>query len=102
SAQGRLLTDAETHHESEARAVVIAHGYWQRALGGADVLGRTLLVRGVPYTVVGVAPRGFTGAELDRVDAWLPITAWEGSINSGPSRFTNPGNYSFSLVARVR
>jgi hypothetical protein len=35
--------------------------------------GRTLDFGSGPYTIVGVAPRGFTGMDLGRVDVWLPL-----------------------------
>ncbi len=54
--------------------VVVSHEYWKRALGGdPEVLGTTLDLAGEPFTVVGVAPRGFTGPDLAPVDAWLPL-----------------------------
>ncbi|HEX6199031.1 MAG TPA: ABC transporter permease, partial [Thermoanaerobaculia bacterium] len=54
--------------------VVLGHGWWQRRFGSdPDVIGETVTVDGQPHTVVGVAPRGFTGVELGPVDAWLPM-----------------------------
>ena len=53
---------------------VVSHTYWMRQMGGApDVLHRTLAIGPFVYTIVGVAPDGFTGAELDEPDLWLPI-----------------------------
>jgi putative ABC transport system permease protein len=66
---GRFYTDEETD-----AGVVLSHGFWQRHFGGdAGVLGRTLRIGNATYTVVGVAPRGFTGADLDPVDVWVPF-----------------------------
>ncbi len=46
---------------------VIAHGFWQRRFGGApDTIGRTLTIERVPYTIVGVTPPGFFGAQRRR------------------------------------
>jgi predicted permease len=54
--------------------VVVSHTYWMRQLGGApDVLQRTLAIGPFVYAVIGVAPDGFTGSELDEPDLWLPI-----------------------------
>ena len=39
--------------------VIISYGYWQRHFGGADALGQTLVVNGIPRQVIGVLPRGF-------------------------------------------
>ncbi len=41
--------------------VVANHGYWRRRLGAdPEVVGRTIRVNGQPYTIVGVAPPGFS------------------------------------------
>jgi predicted permease len=39
------------------------------------VIGQTFDIGNQRFTVVGVAPAGFTGTELGRIDVWLPITA---------------------------
>ncbi len=55
---------------------MIAHQMWQSDFGGdPGVVGRTLQLRGQPYTIVGVAPAGFTGlVPLLIPELWLPIT----------------------------
>jgi len=54
---------------------LVSYGFWQRRLGGAaDVLGRTLAINGVAFTIAGVGPRGFTGVWLESpVDIWVPL-----------------------------
>ncbi|RJS27185.1 permease [Corallococcus sp. H22C18031201] len=55
-----------------AKVVILSYGLWQRQFGGAaDVLGRSMMMNDEPYTVVGVAAKGFAypaGAEL-----WTPL-----------------------------
>ncbi|MGH7537041.1 MAG: ABC transporter permease, partial [Gemmatimonadales bacterium] len=52
--------------------VVLSAGFWHRRFGGDPaVLGRTLLLDGVPATVVGVMPSGFQFVQ--RVDLWAPL-----------------------------
>jgi putative ABC transport system permease protein len=54
---------------------VISYGFWQRHFGGAaNVLGRPLVVEGVPVTIIGVTPPDFLGVEVGRVfDVSLPL-----------------------------
>ena len=59
---GRFFRDEETHPASGARVVVLGHAYWRRQFGGsAEVLQGTIRVKGQPYQIIGVAPRGFRG-----------------------------------------
>jgi len=74
--RGRFFTSSEALPSAGARVVVLDYGYWLRELGGADsVIGKPLTIGGDQYTIVGIAPKGFTGAELERVDLWMPESA---------------------------
>jgi predicted permease len=47
---------------------------WRRSLGGdASIIGRTIVVKGRPHTVIGVMPERF-GFPGDRVEVWLPLS----------------------------
>ena len=61
---GRTFTAADDMAGGgpEGPVAVISHGLWQSRFGGAtDAIGRSLLVEGVPVTIVGVAPPGLSG-----------------------------------------
>jgi predicted permease len=80
-AAGRAFSQAEDLPNGPAVAV-ISYGVWQARFGGAnDVLGRPILLNGVPYTVVGILPRGFQPAPL--ADVWIPLQADPNSTNQG-------------------
>ncbi len=102
-ALGRLLLDAEAHPATGARVVVLGHGFWQRRFDGRpDVVGETLRIKGQPYEIVGVTPRGFRGVELSDVDLWLPLLAWDDG-SSRPVRWHTSGTwYVLTLVGRLR
>jgi len=55
---GRGFGEADDLPES-VPTVMISYAYWQRHFGGADALGRTLVVEGVARQVIGVLPRWF-------------------------------------------
>jgi predicted permease len=56
--------------------VVLSYPYWQREFeSDPAALGRTVSIGDARFTIVGVAPVGFTGVDFDRVDMWLPLTA---------------------------
>ncbi len=72
-ALGRFFDSTEDQLGAGPVAVV-SHTYWMRQLGGdPDVLRQTLAIGSSVYAIVGVAPLGFAGAELDEPDVWLPI-----------------------------
>src|SRR5262249_30508320 len=55
------------------------------------------------YTIVGVAPQGFTGTELGEVDVWLPITAADGlRFDNSPTWTTTSGSQWVFIVARLK
>jgi len=59
---GRLLTP-DDDRPGAAPAAVITDSYWARWFGrDSSAIGRPLLVEGVPVTIVGVSPPGFSGA----------------------------------------
>ena len=59
---GRLLAP-DDDRPGAAPAAVITDNYWSRRFGrDPNAIGRPLLVEGVPVTIVGVSPPGFSGA----------------------------------------
>jgi len=66
-----VLTEADDRIGAP-RVVVISHRLWQRLFDGrADALGQTIVLAGVPATVVGVMPVGFTFPDTE-IDFWIP------------------------------
>ena len=55
---------------------MLGYDYWRRRFAGrADVLGQAIQINGQPFTVVGVAARGFYGLELGQpADVFVPVT----------------------------
>jgi predicted permease len=82
---------------------VIAHGYWETAFGGApDVVGRTLRLNGVTFTVVGVMPPEFFGVEVGRAfDVVVPLQV-EPLMQGQESVLASAASNFLSLLARVR
>ena len=53
---------------------VISHELWERRFdANPGIAGQTVALNGHPFTVVGVAPRGFHGTTLLEADIWVPL-----------------------------
>ena len=75
---GRLLSVEDDRRGAPGGAIlVISHDFWQRRFSGAaDVVGRTVTIESVPFTIAGIAPPGFHGVEVGRrFDVALPLGA---------------------------
>ena len=100
AARGRVFSDNDDT-EGGAQAVVLSHDFWQRRFAGDPaVVGRTLRLNQQAYTIVGVAPEGFTGTEPGLVGIWLPLSrAAQFGFDQGMMR----SRYAswLSIVARI-
>src|SRR3989440_1662220 len=106
--RGRFYNAEECKPNANTPVLVSSYGFWKRNGGRDDFVGSTLHINGQPYTVIGIAPDGFSGANaLIAPDIWLPlgIRSQFGSA-FGDSETTHdlldPKNYTFNLVARMR
>ena len=71
AALGRTLRPSDDREGGE-RVAVVTHGLWLRRWGAdPGLVGRTVTVSGLPYTIVGVMPAGFALPE-HRVELFLP------------------------------
>ena len=68
---GRNFTDDEGRYGNHS-VLLLGHGLWQRQFGGSrDVIGRRVLLEGVPHTIVGVMPPDFSFPTRD-AQYWQP------------------------------
>ena len=68
---GRAFRDEE-ERGAAPRVAMLGEGYWRRRFGGEpEVVGRSILLSGVPHTVVGIVPEHL---RLEHpVDVWTPL-----------------------------
>jgi predicted permease len=91
-AKGRLFTRADDAPGVPQRTV-LAHGYWQRRFGGADVVGQSIVIDGTPVEIIGVLPASFTFLRSDPA-LLLPLQFDRAK--------TFVGNFSYQGVARLK
>jgi predicted permease len=99
-ALGRFFTAEESERDG-ARVAVLGQAFWERRFGGdPGVIGQAVPIESHRYTVVGVAPRHFTGSSVRRVDVFLPLEAASDELVAGPWRTSR--NFSWmQAIARL-
>ena len=104
AAVGRTLTPSDDRRGGgpEGAVAVISHSFWQRHFdGAADIVGRSLLLQRVPYTVVGVIDERFTGPDVGRhFDVAVPIGT-EPLIRGADSALDSRSSWWLNVVARL-
>jgi predicted permease len=75
-AAGRLFLRSEGEVLGQDPVIVLSYDYWQRTFNGdANVVGRPVTLDGHPVTIVGVAPKGFSGTQsFLNPAAYLPLS----------------------------
>jgi predicted permease len=74
AALGRTLRPDDDRRGQPQTVVVLSHGFWQRHFGADPaIIGKTVRIEKVIFTVVGVAAPGFFGLEFG--DVWCPLHA---------------------------
>ena len=78
---GRTFSAAEDLPNGPA-AAVLSDRLWKNRLGGdPQIVGRTILLNNLPYTVVGIMPKSFESNPP--MDVWVPLQADPSSTNQG-------------------
>jgi putative ABC transport system permease protein len=76
---GRVLSESDDRRNGgvDGPVAVVSYAFWQRQYGAAqDVIGRSLMLNGVSFTVVGVTPQRFSGLDVGRrADVIVPFGA---------------------------
>ena len=76
-AAGREFNAAEERPGANIPVVIVNYERWRDAGFSADFIGRTVKINARDFTVVGVAPRGFTGT--------MALVGRSSGCRSGPS-----------------
>ena len=68
---GRVFTSDDDRADA-AKVAVLTDGLWHQQFGGAaDALGKTMVLNGIPHTIVGVLPRSFDMQMVAGGEVWM-------------------------------
>src|SRR5215208_2219253 len=100
---GRVLTRDDDRKGCGSPAAVVSHAFWKREFGGdPSAVGRSLMLEGRPFEVVGVTPASFYGMEVGRsFDVALPLCAEP--LLGGENSLLNSGtNWWLTVMGRLK
>jgi predicted permease len=104
--RGFTLNDESSH----APIAVLNYAWWKtRFAGDKDILGKTIYVKGIPISIVGVAPPGFDGVDPvhPAIDFWIPLqqrpqlNAW-GTPATDHTLYGSPNWLALQILGRLR
>jgi predicted permease len=102
-ALGRLLTPDDDRTPGAHNVVVLSHAYWRSRFGeDASILNDTIVVNGLPMTVVGVAPRGFEGTTVEEVPRVFVPVSMSVAIHSDYEDLANRRDHWLYLFGRLK
>jgi predicted permease len=101
---GGRVFNANDDKEGSPPVVVLSHHAWQTTYGSdPSIVGATLIVKGLPFTVIGIAPPGFFGETLegDPPDIWIPLRQ-EPALDGSSSLLQQPISAWLRIIGRLR
>jgi len=104
-ARGRFFLPEEDSAPGAHAVAVMSYAAWQQRFGGApDVIGRTLRINRVNFTVIGIAPSKFIGVNsIFGPDLWIPASMAEQFMPGQMSgALTDRGKEAFEVVGRLK
>jgi len=103
-AAGRVFTAQEDKAPGAAPVAVVSHRLWERRFGSDPALpGRVVTINGQPFSVVGVAPKGFTGTELGRpAEIWVPFAMHTQAAPPLETTLASRGSSWLQVIGRLK
>ena len=104
-ARGRFFLPEEDRTPGAHAVAVLNYGTWQTRFGGADdIVGKTLRLNSLVFTVIGIAPPQFIGVNaLFGPDLWIPAAMAEQLLpNQMQTAFSDRSKAVFQAVGRFK
>ena len=105
--RGRSFSPTEEKPGAAAPVMIVSYNYWKRLGFPADFVGSTLRINERPFTIVGIAPEGFSGTMmLFGPELYFPLGCYD-LLNNNFASETNRSlersdAYNLVLVGRMK
>ena len=101
-ALGRSFSPEEDKTPGASPVVMLNYNFWQRRFGSnSGLVGRTITLNNMAYTVIGIAPRDFIGCDPEVPDLWVPIMM-NANVHLGPDMLGDREGGWLFLVGRLK
>src|SRR5438270_269618 len=81
-ARGRAFLPEEETLGDNAPVAIVSYSYWQKHDLDPGLLGSQVIINGRPFTIVGIAPKGFVGTmQILSPEVWLPMSVYDQVAN---------------------
>ncbi|HYW69739.1 MAG TPA: ABC transporter permease [Pyrinomonadaceae bacterium] len=99
---GRYFAPEEDQTRSSHPVAVITYACWQKRFASQNVIGQQLRINGAPFTIIGVAPPGFSGTEVAYLpEVWVP-NMMSPQIEPGSTWLEERGDDNLFVLGRLK
>ena len=103
--RGRAFSPEE--ESNPLPVAVVSHAYWKRGGFDPELVGKTLQINAIAFTVIGIAPEPFTGlTAMVSPEMWLPLGVHDlisnGAWNGTGGALRDPHNHSLLVLGRLK
>ena len=104
---GRTIEAVDDAVPGQGAVAVLGDGMWERVYGRSPAaLGQTVKLNDISFTIVGIAPKGFTGARDAQIaeDFFIPLSMQPLALprNGSASLFVDPTRWWINVMGRAR
>jgi len=101
---------AREDESKHAQVAILSYDYWTRRFAqDGSILGQTIYVKGVPFTIVGISAPGFAGLEREKAtDLWVPfqtnaeLKPWGHSVQDKRTFYNSPDWFFLMMIGRLQ
>jgi predicted permease len=106
-ARGRTFTAEEEKPGASIPVAIASYNFWKRENFAPDLVGRTVRINERPFTIVGIAPEGFSGTmTLFGPEIYFPLGVYDSLSNdfdaTAVRRLDRADAYNLVLVGRLK